>query len=290
MRSIKGILDRLNTSKKIIDISSDLTKKDYELIRDMMNLHKGKYIDLWKGFSDTDLIPNIQKLALFNRTMHLTKQTKDFLKFDENKWSVVLEGIIKKPKESIIPLLEYKINSSEMNNALSSGKITPLIQKKINAVSDYINLFETKKDLVVHRGEGGYGILDSLGMVNGKSFSEIFEGLENFLIINKHNSDAIKEYEKTVQMLLQDVEVIQKRFLSTAMTENATEKYAKKIKWTIIVPKGTKGASIESFTIEREAEAEFLLQKGTRLQIVETKYNPQKNILEFKALAKQIDK
>ena len=44
----------------------------------MMNLHNGKYIDVWKGFSDTDLIPNIEKLALFNRSMKLSKQAGDF--------------------------------------------------------------------------------------------------------------------------------------------------------------------------------------------------------------------
>lgn len=65
---------------------------------DMMNLHNGKYIDVWKGFSDTDLVPNIEKLALFNRTMRLTKQAKDFLKFDENRWDVAVEGIMRKPK------------------------------------------------------------------------------------------------------------------------------------------------------------------------------------------------
>ena len=168
VREMKNVLSRIEPKpKKVIDLSPELTEQDYKLITDMMNLHNGKYIDVWKGFSDTDLIPNIEKLALFNRSMRLSKQAGDFLQFNPAQWDIVVDGIVRKPKDAIIPLLEYKVNSDEINKALSSGEITADVQKKIDAITNYLNLFETKKDLTVYRGEGGYGILNSvkLGMV-----------------------------------------------------------------------------------------------------------------------------
>ena len=64
--------------------------------------------------------------------------------------------------------------------------------------------------------------------------------------------------------------------MSTTMNQKATDKYAQKILWKIKVPAGTKGASIESFNIEREAEAEFLLRRGSDLLIKNAKFNPKK--------------
>jgi len=119
IREMKNVLSRIEPKpKKVIDLSPELTEQDYKLITDMMNLHNGKYIDVWKGYSDTDLIPNIEKLALFNRSMRLSKQADDFLQFNPNQWDVVVDGIVRKPKESIVPLLEYKVNSEEINKAL----------------------------------------------------------------------------------------------------------------------------------------------------------------------------
>ena len=81
IREMKDVLSRIEPKpKRVIDLSPELTEQDYKLITDMMNLHNGKYIDVWKGYSETDLIPNIEKLALFNRSMRLSKQADDFLK------------------------------------------------------------------------------------------------------------------------------------------------------------------------------------------------------------------
>jgi len=60
---MKDVLGRIEpTPAKFIDLSAELTQNDYELIAKMMNAHDGKFIDLWKGFSHTDSIPNIQNL------------------------------------------------------------------------------------------------------------------------------------------------------------------------------------------------------------------------------------
>lgn len=60
-------------------------------------MDNGRFIEKWKGFSDTDIVPNIQKLALFTRTMRLTRQTNEFLEFDPARWEMVYEGIVKNP-------------------------------------------------------------------------------------------------------------------------------------------------------------------------------------------------
>ena len=72
IRDIKDLLSRLKTERQIIDLRSDLSEKDYKIIHSFMNRDNGCFIKNWKGFSDTDLVPNIQKLALFTRTTRLT--------------------------------------------------------------------------------------------------------------------------------------------------------------------------------------------------------------------------
>ena len=290
IREMKNVLSRIEPKpKKVIDLSPELTEQDYKLITDMMNLHNGKYIDVWKGYSDTDLIPNIEKLALFNRSMRLSKQADDFLQFNPNQWDVVVDGIVRKPKESIVPLLEYKVNSDEINKALSTGEITPAVQKKIDAITNYLNLFETKKDLTVYRGEKSFGLLKSINF-DGKNLGDEIENLtqkiEDNLKLNNYNENEVLNF---IENNLMGQWCNQSRFMSTAMNQKATDKYAQKILWKIKVPAGTKGASIESFNIEREAEAEFLLQRGSDLLIKNAKFNPKKRIWEIDAVMDQIN-
>lgn len=289
IREMKDVLSRIEPKpKKVIDLSPELTEQDYKLITDMMNLHNGKYIDVWKGYSDTDLIPNIEKLALFNRSMRLSKQADDFLQFNPNQWGVVVDGIVRKPKESIVPLLEYKVNSDEINKALSTGEITPAVQKKIDAITNYLNLFETKKDLTVYRGEKSFGLFRNIEGPNGKKLDEnlnvFFEKIKDL-----PEEDAISLAELYIMQNLKNKLIPQSRFLSTAMVPKATEKYAKKVFWEIEVPAKTKGASIESFNIEREVEAEFLAQRNSNLFVKGGKYEPQKKLLTLEGRIEQAD-
>lgn len=288
IREMKDVLSRIEPKpKKVIDLSSELTDQDYKLITDMMNLHNGKYIDVWKGYSDTDLIPNIEKLALFNRSMRLSKQADDFLQFNPNQWDVVVDGIVRKPKESIVPLLEYKVNSDEINKALSTGEITPAVQKKIDAITNYLNLFETKKDLTVYRGEGGYGILNSLKLMSDSNLANFLEEQALNIEQKKLSQQELQELTNYLSTLLQEVNIIQPRFLSTAMITKGSDKYAKKIFWKIKVPSGTKGASIESFNVERMNEAEFLIQRDSAFNIKKVNYNSKRHLWELDAEIKQ---
>ena len=71
------------------------------------------------------------------------------------------------------------------------------------------------------------------------------------------------------------------------MVKKNTQNYAKKILWEINIPKGIRGASIESFNIERLAEAEFLMQKQTLIIIDKAEYNIKKDIWILHAIVTQ---
>lgn len=287
VREMQKVLSRIEPPpKKIIDLSPILTEQDYKLIMDLMNLSNGKYIDVWHGFSDTDLIPNIEKLALFNRSIRLSKQAKDFLQFNQGQWDIVVNGIVKKPKESIIPLLEYKVNSGEINKALSEGVLNPEIQKKVDVITDYLNLFKTKKDIIVFRGEKSFGLFQNLKGPNGKKLDENLD-LFMHVLSGLPDEEAIKLSNFYIDKNLKNKSIPQRRFMSTAMTSRAAMKYAKKVFWEIEVPAKTIGTSIESFNIEREAEAEFLAQRNSSLFIKSGRYEPKKKILYLKGRIEQ---
>jgi len=261
INSIKDLIGRLETKRKIIDLTPELSNKDYKFMTDIMNLHNGKYIERWQGYSDTDILANKEKLALFVRTLRLTRQGETFLQFNPAEWDVVVDGVIKKPKQFIMPVLEYKVDSSAINGALSDSRLmTPEIREKINAITEYLNLFEVKKDFTVYRGDKTFDILQ-MAEINGQkmNLAEIIDKATTKFKLdyenNMYNDNAVKTF---IEFYLNNAKINQPRFMSTAMDKKGTKEYAKKIFWTVRVPKGTKGASIESFNIERLNEAEFL--------------------------------
>lgn len=280
VREMNLFKKRVPEGHKFIDLSPNLTENDYELITKMMNLGNGNHINTLKGFSDTDLIPNIQKLALFGRTMKLTRQAEKFLEFNPEQWDIVVEGIVKKPVESIVPLLEYKFDSTAINEALSKGEATVEIANRIKSIENYLKLFDVKKAFKVFRGERKIDILNTIKLPNGKGLGEVLE--EFTKNIRERSSEEIEKF-KHLYMLNQTV--TQSRFLSTAM--NKSYDYAKKILWKLEVPAGTKGASIESFNVERKAESEFLMQRGTSMKIKKADFNYDRNIWEFEGTIEQ---
>lgn len=132
-----------------------------------------------------------------------------------------------------------------------------------------------------------FGLLKGIKF-NGKNLGEEIENLtqkiETDLSINNYNENEVLNFVED-NLIAQWCN--QSRFMSTAMLQKATDKYADKILWEIKIPAGTKGASIESFNIERIAEAELLIQKGSNLIINDAKYNYDKKIWELKAILKQ---
>lgn len=289
VRDIKNLLSELQTERKIIDLTPELSEKDYKIIQNFMNRDNGRFIEQWKGFSDTDIVPNIQKLALFTRTMRLTKQTNEFLEFNPNQWEMAFEGIVRKPRDMIMPILEYKANSNPINIPLQEKKITHKLKETIDKITEFINMFSVKKDFVAYRGDGSFNILSGVKIGSEdisladimKQATEIFkEKFKN----NQFNKNEVDKFTKEI-LIGQDIE--QSRFMSIGMTQSAADKYAKKIKWKIKIPQGTKGVSIESYNVERLNEAEFLGQRNGILKIRKANYCPKKDLWYFDATLEQ---
>lgn len=290
VHDVKDLLARIDTTRQKIKLDETLNKKDYKLIQSFMNKDNGKYIHQWTGYSDTDIVPNRQKLALFVRTMRLTRQSNDFLAFDPSRWEMVYEGIVTKPREMIMPMLEYKANSGPMNMALSGfKKMTLPLKNSIDRVTKYLNMFTVKKDFVGYRGDKSFNILS--GVKYGEtdiSLADLMEKMSAYFKYKFENNELdMKEIDAFVKENLIDQKINQPRFMSIGMTESAIQDYAKKIKWKITVPKGTKGASIESFNVERLNEAEFLGQRNGVLTIEKARYNPKEDMWYFDAYLEQ---
>ena len=76
-------------------------------------------------------------------------------------------------------------------------------------------------------------------------------------------------------------------FISTAMDKPCAEGYAKTVLWDIDVPQGTKGVQIEPYNVERKAEDEFLIQRGSTLLIVDAFYDLSRHLWFIDAVLKQ---
>lgn len=290
VHDVKDLLARIDTPRQKIRLDETLSNKDYKLIQSFMNKDNSKYIHQWTGYSDTDIVPNRQKLALFVRTMRLTRQSNDFLAFDPSRWEMVYEGIVTKPREMIMPMFEYKANSGPMNMALSGfEKMTLPLKNSIDRVTKYLNMFTVKEDFIGYRGDKSFNILSGV-KVDGTTLSlaEVLEDVSK-QFKNKFNSNLYDagEVQLFVERFLLGKKVHQPRFMSIGMTESAIQDYAKKIKWRIEIPKGTKGASIESFNVERLNEAEFLGQRNGVLKIRNAHYNPKEDMWYFDATLAQ---
>ena len=75
--------------------------------------------------------------------------------------------------------------------------------------------------------------------------------------------------------------------MSTAMDISCTEDYAKAILWNFEAPKGTKGVQIEPYNVERKAEDEFLIQRGSKLLIKNAKYDKTRKLWLLSAIIEQ---
>ena len=274
IESIHRLINEIPTEVKndpnfrTIDLSPQLTEKDFEIIAQLINLHKNKHLAKWFEYNPKYGIKNIQNLAIFARVVDFTNQHKDFLEFNANQWDIVIEGILKKPENLVDSILRYKYNSTEINKALDTG-IYPNkeIKELINNIKEYISLFDTKEEITVYRGEGGYGILNT-----GKN-SELGEIVKKFTEEYKTGKYSEEEKENFIERYLAFETLKQKRFLSTSMTPEGSKEHQGVIYWEeLVIPKGTQGAFIEGFCVDKPKEAEFLIQSDTEILITHARF------------------
>lgn len=265
------------------NLSARLSKNDYKEIADFMNLHNGKYINLWKGFCLGDDVQNIQKLALFVRSIQRIDKLNFYKSLKLSDWHTCVEGIINRPKQVIKPLLQYKYDSRKINKAVGSDKGSEKIKKQIKIIEEFLDTQTIKHEIQAYRGEGDFGLFSTIKLGKDKTLKDVIEKYTEEIKAGKWTDVEIDEF--ITKYLLADVP--QKRFLSTAIEKEAAERYAKKIFWHLNIPKGTKGSMIECYNVERASEAELLLQRNSRLIIDNAKYNRDKNIWELWATVKQ---
>ena len=258
-----------------VDLSKILKEADYEEITEFMNLHKGKYIDVWKGYSKTDDLANIHKLALFVRSIKRIDKLRFYKSLSEKEWEVCIDGIINRPKEVIRPLMKYKYDSTDINDAISFGTTSKKVKDYINKIEKFLDENKIKYDIKAYRGEKSYWGFGTIKYDNNRTVQDVIEEFTEGIEQGKY---SVKEINEFVDKYLLRKKVIQPRFLSTAIELEAGERYAKKILWYLDIPKGTKGSMIECYNVERASEAELLLQRNSRMVIDNAKYDKEKHL------------
>lgn len=268
LHSFKSIKD-LKLWLHSVDVSSKITKNDCSEVADFMNMHGGKFANLWRGYSQVDMIPNIEKLALFTRSLKRIDKLELYKNLDEKAWRNCIDGIINKPTEIIRPLLEYKYDSREINGAISNGTTSQRVKNMINTITRFLDKQTIKHDMTVYRGEGRFDVFNSVMLDESKKYTlkDALEKITSKIESGKTNVDIKKFIEENMI----EKYVTQERFMSTAIDTEAIEDYAKKVYWKIKVPQGSKASLIESYNVERKSEAEMLIQRLSQLLIKDAK-------------------
>lgn len=282
-KSLTSIKD-FKTWLHCADLSKRLKDFDYEQIAEFMNLHNGKYINVWKGYSKTDDVANINKLALFVRSISRINKLNFYKNLPEHDWEICMDGIINRPKEVIRPLMKYKFDSSKINNGISKGTLSKTIKEHIERIENFLDSQKIKYDVKAYRGEGTYWPFYAIKCNDNKTLKEAVEEFTQGIEDGKYSVQQIDEF---VKKYLFDVKIQQSRFLSTAIEKEAGDRYAQKILWYLDIPKDTKGSMIECYNVERASEAELLLQKGSRMVINNARYDKDKHIWELWATVLQ---
>jgi len=227
---VKGLFskDAFKKWEYSVDLSNPLRNLDYREITNFMNLHDGKFINLWKD--EKDNMRNIEKLALFIRSLiHIekTEQGKvrntnklDYFKnLPEEEWAVCLDGIINRPSYVIEPLMQYKYTSVKINNAISYHNGSKLINSYIEAIEKFLDTQSLKTDMKTFRGEGNFNLFEKVKLANGNTLKEALEEATEKIENGSWKQSDIDEF---IDKYLFRQKITQERFMSTAMIPEDT--------------------------------------------------------------------
>ena len=180
----------------------------------------------------------------------------------------------------------YKKDSRDINEAITKPlyEVPPELQDAIEGITNFIDKNPIREPIKVYRGEGHYGIFSGNKTTYDKYLSEELERIAQLIDAKILNEEQITSF---VEKELLNNHIVQPRFLSTAMDISPAEEYAKTVLWDIEVPKGTKGVQIEPYNVERKAEDEFLIQRGSKLLIKNAKYDKTRKLWLLSAIIEQ---
>ena len=266
------------------NLSKVLKEDDFREIAGFMNLHGGKYIDIWRGYSKSDNIGNVHKLALFVRSIKRIDKLRFYKSLSEKEWEVCIDGIINRPKEVIRPLMRYKFDSTDINDGISFGTTSKKVKDYINKIEKFLDENKIKYDIKAYRGEKSYWGFGTIKYDNNRTVQDVIEEFTEGIEQGKY---SVKEIDEFVKKILVNKSINQPRFLSMAIELEAGERYAKKILWYLDIPKGTKGSMIECYNVGCASEAELLLQKGSNLRIDDAGYDKGRHIWKLWATVLQ---
>ena len=268
---LKKCLHNYKLYRHSAKLSTHIKKKEYNEIANYINLFDGRYIDIWHQIGELDGINNTHKLALFLRSIRREKLIEKYKTLDRNSWEICMDGIINRPPYATPSVTRYKYTSSEINKT-SDGTISGTEQDNLDCLilEKLLNSQRVRHDITVHRGEGDFGIFDEQRI---QMLKKLEKGIKN----NRISKYKIKEILKKIMSKNVDLS----RFLSTAIFEEDTHKYAKKVLWHIKVPKGSKGSMIEGYNVERASESELLLQRKGYLKMHGLDYIFDKGMFEI---------
>ena len=253
-----------------VNVSKKLSEQDLSDIANFMNMHNGKYMKIWKDCSGSDIVPNVDKLALFVRSIKRIKLLDYYKNLDSKTWEICIDGIVNRPKEVVSALMQYKYNSDPLNLSITYGTNSIKIKQQIAKIKNFLNKQSLKNDIKVYRGERDFGIFGTIDLGNGKNLKQVLEEFTKKIESENVNKQRIQNF---IEKQFLAIKIKQQRFISTSIEPSAAEKYAQKVLWEINVPAKTKASFIEGYNVERESEAELLIQMGSKLLIKDAKYD-----------------
>ena len=166
--------------------------------------------------------------------------------------------------------MQYKYNSTKINEAITFKDGSQRIVDYIKQIERFLEKQSTKSNLKTYRGEGNFWVFNNVKLENGKTLKEVLDEVTKNIENKTLDKKGIEEF---VNKFLTKKIIPQERFMSTAIIPEDTKKYAKKVLWHIDVPKGTKATFIESCNVERASESEVLIQKGSKFLINKADYD-----------------
>lgn len=172
-----------------VNLSRKLTKQDLVDISDFMNMHDGKYMKIWMDCSNSDFTHNVDKLALFVRSIKRIKLLDYYKNLSLNDWENCIDGIVNRPREVVASLMQYKYNSNPLNLAITYGTKSLKIKQQIQEIKNFLDTQSLKNDIKVYRGEKGFGIFGTVKLENDKNLKQVLEEftkkIENKLVDEK---------------------------------------------------------------------------------------------------------
>ena len=172
-----------------------------EMKRIKRKLLKSSFTDIsnfniWKGYCSEDSIPNIEKLALFVRSIKRIDKLNFYKNLGEKEWENCIDGIIRKPREVVRALMEYKYDSSKINGAISFGTSSEKIKRQIQAIEKYLDNQTLKHDMEVYRGEGRFDVFNSVVLDKEKNITlkDILEKFTANIEEHKFNEKAVDDF------------------------------------------------------------------------------------------------